>query len=457
MTARCFLLITWLALVLPAAAEERYDSPIHFRPKVGRLADTIPFFHNGEYHIFYLRAIEKVPWEHIVSSDLVHWKELPTALVSDGPPDSFDGFHMFTGSVTEKDNGYHIYYTGWNPKNPNGREFVAHATSDDLITWKKHPEDAFKGDGEHYENTDFRDPFIAWNEEEKQYWMMVCARDAKTSKPVQGVLKSKDMLHWTQSAPLQMDPPIGEGTPECPDVFKIDNLFHIIHSPSAGYTDQRFATAMGGPYKPPASPHIDTPILYAAKRMFDGKRHIIHGWIRDLGGDVDGGDFQWGGDLCVAREVYAGADGQLLFRPAPEIVAVFGNKIAEQKAPALNTPINVPDNYMADMSVQLSRDAELSIVFREQGEANTGYRMVLRPGKQEAAFIGKTFDYARPVALDTSKPIRLRAFVQGSIIECFINDAYAFTCRAYNFRSGALTFRAKTGDAAVKSVQVFTP
>ena len=87
-----------------------YTSPIHFRPKVGVLADTIPFFWKGEYHIFYLRgSIGKVPWEHIVSTDLMHWKELPTALLPDGDANGPDGEHMFTGSVCEKDGTFHIF------------------------------------------------------------------------------------------------------------------------------------------------------------------------------------------------------------------------------------------------------------------------------------------------------------------------------------------------------------
>jgi hypothetical protein len=60
--------------------DRRRASPIHYRPPgPGRLADTIPFYWNGEYHIFYLRAVGKVPWEHIVSRDLLHWKALPAA------------------------------------------------------------------------------------------------------------------------------------------------------------------------------------------------------------------------------------------------------------------------------------------------------------------------------------------------------------------------------------------
>jgi hypothetical protein len=40
-------------------------------------------------------------------------------------------------------------------------------------------------------------------------------------------------------------------------------------------------------------------------------------------------------------------------------------------------------------------------------------------------------------------------FVQGSIIECFVNDAYAFSCRAYGFRQGRLGMEVSGGKAAV--------
>jgi len=200
---------------------EPYASPIHYRPEMGRLADTIPFFWQGQYHIFYLRAIEKVPWEHIVSTNLIHWRELPTALAPDGKPDGPDGLHMFTGSVTEKDGAFHIFYTGWNPANREGREWVMHATSPDLITWTKHPEQGFRGDEIHYQNLDFRDPYVFWNDGDKRYWMILCARDAKTGKPVQGVAVSNDLVKWEQVEPLTLEPPLGDGTPECPDLFKI--------------------------------------------------------------------------------------------------------------------------------------------------------------------------------------------------------------------------------------------
>ena len=51
--------------------------------------DAIPFYHEGKYHIFSLTsppgttvypARLRTTWSHSVSEDLVHWKELPTAL-----------------------------------------------------------------------------------------------------------------------------------------------------------------------------------------------------------------------------------------------------------------------------------------------------------------------------------------------------------------------------------------
>ena len=160
------------------------------------------------------RSIGNVPWEHIVSTDLTHWKELSTALRPDGAPDGPDGMNMFTGSVTEQNGIFHIFYTGDNSRNPNGFEFICHATSPDLITWTKHPQLAFRADGVTYKNSDFRDPDVFWNAAEQAFWMLVCARDAKTGQPVQGVARSTDLVSWEQVAPLNYDPPLGQGTSE---------------------------------------------------------------------------------------------------------------------------------------------------------------------------------------------------------------------------------------------------
>ncbi|QEH34807.1 Beta-fructosidase [Aquisphaera giovannonii] len=451
-------------------------SPIHFRPEVGRLADTIPFYHDGKYHVFYLRALSKVPWEHIVSTDLVHWTVLPTALKSDGPADGPDGLHMFTGSVVQGGGKFHIFYTGWNDRNPAGQEFLRHATSTDLIRWTKDPKFVFGPDGVLYPNgrrRDFRDPYVWWNDEDKAFWMVFCS----TGKT--GVATSPDLAAWTLRPPLVSDYK-DMGTPECPDLFRIGDRYYLIMSPTGtASTHARSSGALRGPYLDPVSPALDTRILYAAKRMFDGRRHVLVGWLRDLAGGRDDGAEQWGGTMCVPRELSAGPEGQLHSRPVPEALERYGKTALSlldrppgagegwsYSGPALvadpaagrhaTIDSEAPDHYLLRATVQVDPHAELALTFRAQPQESGGYHLVLRPASQEAEIRGPGFRYARRIRLDASRPIAVTAFVQGTIIECFIDDAYSFSCRAYDYPRGRLRIGASGGPAKVLDLAVKT-
>ena len=108
---------------------------------------------------------------------------------------------MFTGCVVEKDDIFHAWYTSWNPENPDGREFLSHATSRDLVRWTKHPEDMISPDGVHYANhhkRDFRDPQIFWNKEAGEYWMHILAQVPGEKDSRFGLLTSKDLTVWQQ-------------------------------------------------------------------------------------------------------------------------------------------------------------------------------------------------------------------------------------------------------------------
>ncbi len=472
---------SYMIAATPEGQPDR-ESPIHFRPAFGRLADTIPFYWNGEYHVFYLLGnVGPCTWEHIVSTDLVHWKELPTALKPDpNDPEGPDGGHMFTGSVVREvdaratgEGPFHIFYTGHNPRNPQGMELVMHATSPDLVTWMKHPEDKIAPDGVHYanaQNSDFRDPYVFFNEEEKQYWMVVFARDAKTDHEVQGLLKSPDLKHWEQAEPL-------EGAPgqECPDLFSIGGLHYLIGG--AFYT---WSEHDHGPYhKPPVSGDLDRPNIYAAKRMFDGKRHIWVGWIWDIPSGHDGGEMAWGGTMSLPREVYAGPGGQLYSKPAEEVVAVFEHTVlslrdkprftqsqaqwsydgqglhAQPGDLASQVAFGVPDNYLLDCRCRLDPRSKLTVTLREQAEG--GYRLTLDPARGVVSLSGSGFSYERACPIDTATPVKIQAFVQGTIIECFINDQYAQTCRAYDHRSGKLGLSISGGPVTLADLSVRTP
>ncbi len=457
----------------PEAAEP-YRSPIHYSPPVGRMGDPIPFYHDGEYHIFYIRAMAKMPWAHIVSTDLVHWIDLPHALLPDGDPMGPHGENIGTGSVIETGGVFHAFFTGWNPRNPGGREVVGHAISSNLIDWVKIPEDICAPDGVIYRDAherDFRDPYVFWNDEEQCWWLMIYAQDAGNGRVVIGVYTSTDLKSWTPQ------PPIANLTgQECPDYFRIGDTHYLIGGHRYNYS----TTGIRGPYLNPQNPYLDTPLIYAGKRMFDGRRHVWTGFFRDLAGERDEGSLEWGGPhQCLPRELYAGPGGELFARPVDEVTAVFKHTVLDLASlpPASPAPqwhyedgvlagwsdrigsqqvFDVPPNYMMEARLEMDSGAELTVVMREQSDSGDGYRLVVRPGQGMAEINGSGFRYARRCTMDAGKPLKIQAFVQGTIIETFINDAYAFSCRAYNYPNGALGFNVAGGSVRLLGLQVKT-
>ena len=69
--------------------------------------DSIPFYHDGVYHLFFLSVPENTvrypervrnTWQHVVSRNLVDWEEMPPILLpGDGTELDQDG--CWTGSV----------------------------------------------------------------------------------------------------------------------------------------------------------------------------------------------------------------------------------------------------------------------------------------------------------------------------------------------------------------------
>jgi hypothetical protein len=80
--------------------------------------------------------------------------------------------------------------------------------------------------------------------------------------------------------------------------------------------------------------------------------------------------------------------------------------------------------------------------------------LTLQPGKQQAEIASPAFREPRRIELDASRPITIQAFVQGSMIEMFINDRYAVSCRGYDYPTGRLALGVRGGTARVSELKV---
>ena len=119
--------------------------------------------------------------------------------------------------------------------------------------------------------------------------------------------------------------------------------------------------------------------------------------------------------------------------------------------------LEVPADYHLRMTVRLTGpSATFALTMRQRARPSDCYRLEVRPAKGEATLAGFKTDFPRPVGFVAGEDIRLEAFVQGSLIECFVNDRHAFSGRAYTNADGALDMLVTGGKAEVRELVVRT-
>lgn len=215
------LVITKLSAQNSELFHEQYRPQYHFTPQKYWTNDPNGLvFQNGVYHLFFqYNPFENkwghMSWGHATSADLIHWKELPVAILEE------DGKMIFSGSAVLDQNNK----TGFNEKK-NSQPLVAIYTShtdtlqaqhlaysnDNGYTWKKYPNNPVLN----LNKKDFRDPNVFWYELGK-YWVMA------VSQPVEQQIsfyKSTNLKNWEH---LSEFGPRGDlsGVWECPDLMQV--------------------------------------------------------------------------------------------------------------------------------------------------------------------------------------------------------------------------------------------
>jgi len=474
----------------------RFSSSGQRRPADGLVGDVIPFFWRGDYHLFYLKASRPparsgaafTPWAHIVSRNLVDWNEMPLALTP-GDADAPDANGCWTGSVIrrEREDIFHIFYTGHAPGSAHGPQTICHAISFDLLKWEKdHRNPVLSPDRRWYERDDWRDPFVFWNGVERCYWMLIAARELGAPTPRAGCIalaKSDDLEKWETYPPL-WSPHIVHA-PECPDMFPLGDRWYMLFSTNE--TRYRVGLSPAGPWGVPSPESLDGPRFYAAKTLSDGRRRLLFGWVPTREGETDRGAWEWGGDLGLPRELGEGSDGGLVIGCPDDVSSTFGR-------PRFN-----PDE-IGGFQARLGRWIASNDVLVGEARDGFGYALCAEAGGDFAARLVITMDGAptraglllrageklqrgyvlmleplfgrmtlrpwqswgdaepwveRPLRIVRGEPISLQLLVEGSILEVVANGRCCLTCRLYDERSGVLGVFVENGIAEFSALTVY--
>jgi fructan beta-fructosidase len=219
-TAFAFVASPAVAAPIPTSYDQTYRPQFNYSPAKNWMNDPNGLlYYQGKYHMFYQynpfgNQWGNMSWGHAVSTDLVHWNELPVAIPAD------DDELVFSGSAVVDKNNTSGFGTKTNPaivaiytsafKNkPIQAQSLAYST-DGGTTFTKYAGNPVLDIG----SGEFRDPKVFWYAPAKQ-WRMVVVKATEHKVSIYGSPNLKDWTHLSDFGPAGA---VG-GVWECPDLF----------------------------------------------------------------------------------------------------------------------------------------------------------------------------------------------------------------------------------------------
>ncbi len=430
--------------------QERLRPQFHFTTRRGWINDPNGLvYYKGEYHLFYQLnpygwGSAQKHWGHAVSSDLVHWKELPVALYADQRGEMYSGsavidWNNSAGLEQGDEKTMLAFYTtaGYSKAGEPYTQDMAFS-HDRGRTWEK------------YQNNPIvpkitrqnRDPKVFWYAPEKK-WVMALYHDTVGWPPPEGLsqediqkqvyenphelFSSTDLKQWERMSEIHL-----AGDIECPELFEIaidgnaDNTRWIFYGANGLYLIGDFD---GTTFTPESGP---LPMRYGncfyASQTFndipqdDGRRILIPwgvSWAGMFGlpGDAiyEGMPFNQMLGLPVALALKTTDEGLRIHAEPVEELKTLRGKPRCIKSQSLK----VGDNPLADLKGELLEiEAEISPASADTVSFNLrGIEISYDTQKQELSCLEKT----APLKMVKGK-LRLRMLVDRTSIDIFAND-----------------------------------
>lgn len=435
-----------------------------------------PVFWKGRYHLFYQHNPSAavwgdMHWGHAVSEDLVHWEHLPIALQPD--PDGPDVDGVFSGTALVDGDVVRMIYFG----NPHGI-CVATSSDDDLILWEKHPANPVipRREGQEYI---VYDPCM-WKEGDTYY--ALSGGYTPERRDTAFLFCSRDLEHWEYMHPFYEPTRFSDPGEDCavPDFFPLGNRHVLLFASHlrgsqyyvGTYADHRFVPESHGRmvYGPPSG-RVGTFCEGYRMPAPDG-RCILFGRASEGTWDHYYRDSGWSGVATLPWELSLAADDTLLIEPVRELAKLRRTQVT---APAMQIAAGTEVCVKAVAGACLEVSADLA-----PGSSRAcGLKLLCSPGGEEQTVVRYdpaaatlTLDVSRsslsphvqnalpetgPLALAPGENLRLRVFVDRSIVEVFANGRLCLTRRAYPTRADSVgvSVFAEGGPAGLASLEAW--
>ena len=453
--------ISSLCIIAPVASDntgynELYRPAYHFTPPLNFGGDPHLVFYQGEYHLFYQYTDYTMGgggWGHAVSTDLVHWQQLPLAF-RDQVESGNDGNIVFSGSVIVDSNNTSglcigadclvaIYTSHLKVSSGTDEEYQDLAYSNDRgRTWQQYSTNPVLRIGQ----ANFRDPKIFWYAPQ-QKWVMVVALPLLYRVQF---YQSTNLKDWTYLSEFKStdDTAINWHIWEVPDLYQVPLVglpgeTRWVLSFSAGHAQgpqfggmQYVIGQFDGTTFTADSPTQVPRIFDYGKDLYSGivfnnlEAHpVMMGWLDDVTYLFTVPTSPWRGGYTLPRELSLeqSIDGlRLIQRPFQNLLSLRGTNTTNPS----DIGARIPGNSL-EIQVQVipgsAQQAGIRVLDNGTQKTTIGYdastqTMYLdRTNSGDVAFDANFPSVERaPVRLQNGT-LTLDIFIDNSIIEVFAN------------------------------------
>ena len=342
---------------------EKFRPIYHHTPAYGWMNDPNGMFYkDGIWHLYYQynpygSQWENMTWAHSTSTDLMHWKNQGEAIQPDALGTIFSG-----SSVVDKENtagfGKDAVVAFYTSAGAAQTQSIAYST-DNGETFKKYVNNPILTS----DVPDFRDPNVFWNEEVKQ-WNLILAAGQQMN-----IYSSKNLKDWKYESSFGEGYGNHGGVWECPDLLKMGDKWVLICNinpggPLGGSATQYFVGSFDGhkftcESKPEVTKWMDYGKDHYATVSFsnapDG-RIVVLPWMSNwqYANQVPTQQFRSANGLPRDLGLYSyNGEDYVSVKASPEVFAAFEKKPSGRLQSAAYIEVT---NIKSNASIVLSND-----------------------------------------------------------------------------------------------------
>ena len=364
--------------VFDSKNREKFRSIYHHTPVYGWMNDPNGMFYkDGVWHLYYQynpygSQWENMTWAHSTSTDLIHWKNHGEVIQPDALGTIFSG-----SSVVDKENtagfGKDAVVAFYTSAGAAQTQSIAYST-DNGETFKKYVNNPILTS----DVPDFRDPNVFWNEEVKQ-WILILAAGQQMN-----IYSSKNLKDWKFESSFGEGYGNHGGVWECPDLLKMGDKWVLICNINPGGTfggsaTQYFVGSFDGhkftcESKPEVTKWMDYGKDHYATVSFsnapDG-RIVVLPWMSNwqYANQVPTQQFRSANGLPRDLGLYSyNGEDYVSVKPSPEVFAAFEKKPSGRLQPAAYIEVT---NIKSNASIVLSNDKGERVTMVYDGKNST--------------------------------------------------------------------------------------